>query len=531
MSFVVPEHIQVRDKEGDRKAYLSPKGDGLKEVYVDRHLNEESTIDFRLPLTSEKWEHLTAECRIIAGGREFVILKPDAIDVDRDDRGRVWGRLMGLESWKLLDRSFATVSNDVQIPDPPWGAVVILSGGEDIGDNPHEKGSAGFALYELLRDTEWTLGTVDVTGVRDLETEKESRLKNINRVRDLWGGYLVWEYVINDSGAVTGRNLHFREEELWQDYNGFMVRYAKNIKKISKTVDNKIITKLYPFGENFLNIASVNDGNIFIEDYTYTNVVYEGTYMNQGIHTAVALKEMAEKYLNKMHKPRHTYNVGMVDIRTLPDYNHEHFELGHIADIYDPEVTKEITQQRIIRHRYNIFQPWMCELTIGEPEDRIEKKIQETFEGFDWVYDLLRYNANLLDMLHGFLDMEKFELEGLEMPDIEVDTYCEHIIADWNSDGFEFHYSQEYSEEPTVIKGTLLVDDIDMDDYFAELDTASFKVVTEHIRGDLVDEGDPNSHSYIGLKVLFKGSSIPANFSGKVPIAAICTGLVLGEEI
>jgi hypothetical protein len=529
MSFVVPEHIQVRDKVGDRLAYLSPKSDGLKEVYVDRNLNEESTVDFKLPMTSDKWEHLTAECRVVAGDREFVILKPDAIDMERDDRGRVWGRLMGVESWKLLDRSFATVSNDVQVPDPPWGAVVILSGGGDIGDNPHEKGSAGFALYELLRDTEWTLGTVDVTGVRDLETEKESRLKNINRVRDLWGGYLVWEYVIDSSGAVTGRNLHFREEELWQEYNGFMVRYAKNIKKISKTVDNKIITKLYPFGESYLNIASVNDGNIFLEDYTYTNEVYEGTYMNQGIHTAVALKEMAERYLAKMHQPRYTYNVGMVDIRVLPGYTHESFELGHIVGIYDPEVTKEIFQQRIMRHRYNVFQPWMCELTIGEPEDRIEKKIQETFEGFDWVWDLLRYNANLLDLLKGFLDLEKLELEGLEMP--AVDTYCEHIIADWNSNGFQFYYSQEYAEEPTVIKGTLMTDDVVADDPSSELDAVNFKVVTEHIRGDLIDPLVPDSHSYKGLIVHLKGASIPSNYTGKISIAAICTGVVLGEEI
>ena len=516
MGFEIPEHIHIRDKNGNRMAYLSPRADGLTEEYIDRHLNEESNIDFQLPMTSPKWQHLTAECRIIAGDREFVILKPDAIDVERDEQGRVWGRIMGTESWKLLDRSFVTVSNDIQIPDPPWGAVVILSGGESISGNPYSTGQAGFALYELLRGTEWSLGTVDVTGVRDLETEKESRLYNIKQVRDLWGGFLVWEYVVNGEGAVTDRKLHFREENTWQNYEGFMVRYAKNIKKISKTTNNKIITKLYPFGADYLNIKDVNAGNLYLEDYSYTNEVYEGTYFNQGIHTAPVLKEMAEKYLEKMHKPRDTYNVHQVDVRTLPGYNHENFQLGDIVDIYSPEVTEEIVQQRIVRHRYKIFQPWICELTIGEPEDRIEKKIQETFEGFDWVYDLLKYNANLTDLLHGFLDMEEFELEGLEMPDIEVEEYYEYILADYSPVGFEFHFVQEYLDEPSVQIS------MQSDAVGEQLDTYNFKWVAEHLR---------DGEKYIGLKVIPKGPGVPGTFEGKISVAAVCTGLVFGEEI
>jgi len=85
---------------------------------------------------------------------------------------------------------------------------------------------------------------VDVTGTHDLETEKLSLLENIQKVQEIWGGYLVW-----DSVAKT---VSLRDESTWQNYTGFQVRYAKNLKSITRMTNYDLVTRLYPFGENDL---------------------------------------------------------------------------------------------------------------------------------------------------------------------------------------------------------------------------------------------------------------------------------------
>src|SRR5690606_381395 len=123
----------------------------------------------------------------------------------------------------------------------PWGVVAILSGGHDLSGGRYPVGSAGHALYALLQGTGWTIDTVDVEGIYDLETEKESILSNINKVQELWGGYLVWDSI--------NKTVSLRDETLWQNYTGFQIRYAKNLKGITRTDDYDLVTRLYPVGE------------------------------------------------------------------------------------------------------------------------------------------------------------------------------------------------------------------------------------------------------------------------------------------
>ena len=69
---------------------MSPDGDGIKDCYVDIELNSSCSLDFNLPLASDKWTYLTDAYRIYAGGKEFVIQNPDARTVERDGQ-KIWG--------------------------------------------------------------------------------------------------------------------------------------------------------------------------------------------------------------------------------------------------------------------------------------------------------------------------------------------------------------------------------------------------------------------------------------------------------
>lgn len=393
--------IQVLDKSRKLRAYLTPQ-DGVKDAFIDIRLNAESTLSFLLPLTSEKWAELTPESFLIADNREFILLRPDAIDVERTQDGKVFGKVTAMESWKLLDKDFATVSNDPMKPDVSDLEVRLISGGPSAGGYP--RGSAGSALTYLLQGTGWTLGVCDVEGTYDLETEKISVLENIQKVQELWGGYLVWDSI--------NKKLSLRSEATWKPYSGYQVRYAKNLKHITRTDNNDIVTRLYVFGEDDLDISSVNDGIKYVEDYSYTDKLYIGVYQNQDIHDPKALKQKGQEIISKLCRPRHTYRVGLVDLRTLPEHSHETFQIGDLVDVIDPDIGTD--QVRVVRHKYNVFQRWICELEIGEPEDRLVAQLAQTIDASKFVKDVLQPNPSTSNILKGFIDTFTTVINGAQ---------------------------------------------------------------------------------------------------------------------
>ncbi len=360
------EHIEVCNADGEKVAFLSPESDGLKDCCVDSRLNGESKLEFLLPSTSEKVEELTPECQIWAGGRVYTLLQDDAIDTVMDDPGKLWTKFMAIEIWAELDTKYPEpyITNDPSTPTPADLAVIIVSGGL------YSTGSAGHALYAILNGSDWSIGTVDVTGVHDLEAEKVSRLQLIKQVQETWGGYLVWD--------SENKTVSLRSESGWQNYTGFQLRYAKNLKNITRTQSNRLVTKLYAFGEDNLDISSVNNGVKYVTDFSYTAREYVGIYCNPDISDAQELKDKAVAELSLICRPRYNYKAKIVDLRTLPEYSHEDFSLGDMADILNSKLDID-DRVRIIRHKYNLFQPWKCELELGDPEERLVENLKASF--------------------------------------------------------------------------------------------------------------------------------------------------------
>ena len=402
----VPQFIEARDIGGDTVALLSPESDGLNECWIEQELNGISRLEFTLALTSEKWAYLTPKNRIHVQAQnrtyEFVIANPDAIERSRDGK-KLTGKVLADETWILLGKKYQTISNDPQNPNPPWGAVIIVSGGSDLSGARYPVGSAGHALYALLEGTGWELGTVDVGGTYDLETEKESVLANINKVQELWGGYLVWD--------SQNKTVSLRSEESWQNYSGFQIRYGKNLKGITRYDDTDIITQLYPFGENDLNIAAVNGGRLYLEDNSYTDEVLTGVWYNQDIADQAQLKEAAAKYLDKVCKPRHKYSTEILDLRVLEGYQHEVFALGDMVDVIDPELGPE-GRHRIIKHRFNVFQPWLCKVEIGDPLEKIAASLADSIKAAEYIKSQVQPNPSFQNILKAIINTAATIING-----------------------------------------------------------------------------------------------------------------------
>lgn len=385
----IPKNITVKDYSDKTIAVLSPISDGLKDCYSDCRLNGESTLEFMLPADSPKIATLTPECTIWAGGRVYSLLSSDAVDLVRDEKNALWAKFMAVERWKNLETSFIepSLSNDPTIPFPADLAVIIVGGGSNLSGGVYATGTAAHALYAILQGSGWSLGTCDVPGIHDLEAEKVSRLELIKMVQEIWGGYLVWDSVNKTVSLRSGNN--------WQNYTGFQIRYAKNLKHITRTQSNRLITKLYAFGKDDLDIAAVNSGKKYVTNFSFTPQEYVGIYRNQDITDPLKLKEKAIDELSLNCRPRYLYKVRTVDLRTLPEYSHEDFTLGDMVDVIDPTIAPDKPRVRIIRHKYNLFRPWECELDIGDPEERLIEQLKTYFDVASYIDDILTSRGQL----------------------------------------------------------------------------------------------------------------------------------------
>ena len=391
----IPKYIEIKNTAGKKAALLSPQADGLKEVWPDCRVNGESSLEFMLPANNKKIAELVPECRIIAGGREYTILKDDAIETIMDEKGATWSKFIAVETWYLLDRSFAIphIDNSGALS-PSDLSITIVGGGTDLSGGLYAVGSAAHALYALLNGTGWSIGTVDVSGVYDLETEKLSILSNLKQVQEKWGGLLFFDSL--------NKTVSLRDEETYIPYTGFQIRYAKNMKSITVNQNNEIITKMYGFGSDNLDFASINSGVKFLENHDYTAEVYVGIYQNQEIQLQGELLVKTQRVLDVMSRPRKNYKTKLLDLRTLPEYSHEEFSVGDMIDVIHSELGIN-ERTRLIRHKYNLFQPWNCELEFGDFEERFLEKLKASFNTSGYVGDVTTKNPHIKDMMSGIL--------------------------------------------------------------------------------------------------------------------------------
>jgi phage minor structural protein len=417
----IPKHIEVKTAAGQRAAFLTPRADKLKDCYADLRLNGESTLEFLLPATSEKIQYLTPECQIWTPERVYTLLKDEAVDFVRDKKNTLWAKFMAQERWVELDSSFIepSLSNDPLSPIPADLAVIIVGGGSNLSGGMYQTGTAAHALYAVLQDSGWTLGTCDVPGIHDLEMEKVSRLQLIKEIQNIWGGYLVWDSI--------NKTVSLRDANTWQNYTGFQIRYKKNLQHITRTQSNRLVTKLYAFGHDDLDIATVNGGVKYLTNFSYTSREYTYTYKNQDIYDAQELKEKAAAELALNCRPRYMYSVKMVDLRTLPEYSHEDFSVGDMVDVIDPDVAPENPRPRLIRHRYNVFQPWKCEIEIGDPQERLIEKLKASFDTAGFVDTKFRGNGTFSGYSIEDLTIEDAKIKNLSADKIKANTVLVNV--------------------------------------------------------------------------------------------------------
>lgn len=429
---MIERQIIVRDKNGTKIAVFSNASsthtnESSKNLMVSPTIsivsNGESTLTFQMQADSAKWQQIkNPENLYYCNNRVYTALNEQSYVYN----GPIVTVTL-VELWYLLRYKFVQAHNvntkveaidthTVKILPKTKAQYKLTVNGRAYNDNQVKdsrgvimpRGSAGYALWAILKGTDWTLGVCDVLptgfnaakdyGTFNVESDMKDCLENIELIQSLYGGILVWDSL--------HKILHLRDEEKsGSDFNtwkGFSIRRGKNISDYPEiSWDNNLITRLYPLGNGNLNIAKVNNNKNYIDNFSYTNKVYEGYLQNENIYDTndtggqKALKFWAEKQVTKYCKPRKSISYSIVDVRGTEEHSYETFDINDIVKAYyiDSEDGKEKFEYlRIQTLEYNWFFP-SSDSTI-EVGDKINNATELFYEVYKDVQNSIATDSN-----------------------------------------------------------------------------------------------------------------------------------------
>ena len=342
------ELIAVFNKD-DEQPIFNPR--------IQETQNAEAVFTFSISPKNPKWQEVkNPENLYVVDGKVFSTNFEGCFEEFISESNEDYIVVKAYERQKLLTRKYVKAWNsETGFDNIDTFMVVVLSGGtlplkndKIIVESTHVAGSSGYALDALLYGTGWRTGTCDVEGKFDLETDQVSVYENILKVQEIWGGILVFD--------SYNKIVHHRDETKWLPYEGYEVKYQKNMQSLEKLYNNKIVTRLCPLGEGGLNIKSVNNQSEWLTNFSYTDSVLEGIENNPDITDPKQLKAWGERKLKDLCKPRKELTVQAALLYQVEGYELETIGLNHIVDVLNfAGSEKDIEQLRVVGYNYGVW--------------------------------------------------------------------------------------------------------------------------------------------------------------------------------
>lgn len=376
--------------DGEPPSYPENRIDMMIEPTVTIESNGASTFTFSMNMYSQKWQDISDPENIyLVDGRKYVCLNETGIVTENETV-----TVTAYETWKLLEKRYVQAYNvpkeDEFIDDQtvcllPKSTEPLVVNGVTYTNNPYPRGSAGYNYWALLQGSGWTLAFCDVIadgfnaaedyGVFNVETDQKDLLYNLEHVRDLYGGIFEWDSV--------NQTLSVHDSSKWNNDYGFEIRKGKNLQTLTISMDTDITTRLYPLGENSLNISAVNNGKRYVDDFSYTSAIYEKNLQNSDIYDQKQLLYWGQEQVKKLSRPRKNINCEIVDVRTVEGREYETFDINHLATVVysdGPEQTLTKETLRIISWTYNVFAPYQATIELG---DKLQNMVDFLKQSYD----------------------------------------------------------------------------------------------------------------------------------------------------
>lgn len=469
--------------DGEPPSYPENRIDMMIDPTVTIESNGISTFTFSMNMYSQKWADISDPENIyLVDGRKYVCLNETGIVTENETV-----TVTAYETWKLLEKKYIQAYNvpkeDEFIDDQtvcllPKSTEPLVVNGVTYTNNPYPRGSAGYNIWALLQGSGWTLAFCDVIadgfnaaedyGVFNVETDQKDLLYNLEHVRDLYGGIFEWDSV--------NQTLSVHDSSKWNNDYGFEIRKGKNLQTLTISMDTDITTRLYPLGENGLNISAVNNGKRYVDDFSYTSAIYEKNLQNSDIYDQKQLLYWGQEQVKKLSRPRKNINCEIVDVRTVEGREYEIFDINHLATVVysdGPEQTLTKETLRIISWTYNVFAPYQATIELGD-------KLQNMVDFLKQSYDAGNKADGVIDS-GGRIDYDS-------LWDYENGTY-------WGDTLYNYIHETEHRLEIKIddVEGSLADFIVEANETFATIEAlVQFETETTQAIADLKMYADSN---------------------------------------
>lgn len=314
----------VLDDNGAWEAIL----ENAYDIIVTGEINGEDTLTFSIPFRDSKRKYLENEKKI-----QIVddVYKVRTITDVKDSTGNTVTKV-------YAEAEFYDLTFSVRKEEKKFDAE-----------------TADVAMAYALADTEWSVGTVNVTSKRTWTSSEKNALSILRSVANLHGGDLVFD--------CPNRLVHLLTVN-GKD-SGALFAYKKNMKSIERVVDTRsLVTRLYATGANGMTFADINGGKPYLEDFTYSKEVRITTLDCSSFTNPYQMKEYTAMRLAEYCKPSVSYVLNAMDLSVLTGYEHEAWNLGDYVRVEDKDLGLSVTT-RIVRREYNLQEPWNTVLELS----------------------------------------------------------------------------------------------------------------------------------------------------------------------
>jgi phage minor structural protein len=322
--------------------------DAAGSVKIKEQINGEYLLSFILPVNDEKWQYIQPENFVVVEGQKFRVRSTDDI---RDATGKLVSNVQCEHIW--YD------ANDCK----------HIPYFEAIGQTPAQ------ILASAFVGTPFTVGNVEITTPTDLFLDKTNPAAVANKLVENVGGELVRNNytisLVSKRGNVDG--IHFR--------------IGKNIKSIKRATDSRdVITRLYPYGKDGMEIAGSYIDSPLISTYTNPKIGYKDykDVEDPDELRTEALKEWSTAEKDGIDKPRVTYQVEVLELKKLKEYgDFESFSIGDTIRIIDEGLGID-TKQRIVEYEYYPYEPQRSAVALANYDTKLyrEKSVGGMLAGF-----------------------------------------------------------------------------------------------------------------------------------------------------
>lgn len=424
--------VIVRDKNGKLLAKFSNKTPAasnsdkknlMVSPTIDITSNGDSTLSFQIFVASEKWQEIKDPQNLYyCNGRVYTPMNEQSYVYS----GPVVNVTL-VELWYLLAYKYVqahNVNTEIEALDDHTVKILpktdkkykLTVNGVQYDDSEVKdsrgvvmpRGSAGYALWAILKGSGWSLGICDVLpdgfdaandyGTFNVETDMKDVLQNVQYVQQLYGGILDWD----SENKVLNLRDERKEGTDFNTWKGYSIRKGKNLSDYPTiTWDNNLITRLYPLGNGNLNIKKVNDNKGYVDNFSYTTDIYEGYLQNANIYDTndeggqKTLKFWGEQQVAKYCRPRKSISYQIVDVRAVEEQAHESVDVNHIVKAYYQytESGSEVFEFLRVQHlTYNWFFP-SSDSTV-EVGDKISNEVELFYQVYKQTENSAPTDAN-----------------------------------------------------------------------------------------------------------------------------------------